>query len=135
MATITDTDLGTEYVAISEAVGENKKDFLVLDCVDNHSDEAAPGVAVTGGKFTSYMLIPAGIYQSITLYVYTNDGIYVKEVAERDAALEETDANKLPAGKKNILLRRHKRVNLANITKKASEVEDAAIKIEDKKNC
>ena len=133
LATITDTDLGTEYVAISAAVGENKKDFLVLDCVDNHSDEAAPGVAVTGGKFTSYMLIPAGIYQSITLYVYTNDGIYVKEVAERDAALEETDANKLPAGKKNILLRRHKRVNLANITKKASEVEDAAIKIEDKK--
>lgn len=133
LATITDTDLGTEYVAISEAVGDNKKDFLVLDCVNNHSDEAAPGVAVTGGKFTSYMLIPAGIYQSITLYVYTNDGIYVKEVAERDAALEETDANKLPAGKKNILLRRHKRVNLANITKKASEVEDAAIKIEDKK--
>ena len=133
LATITDTELGTKYVAISEAVGENKKDFLVLDCVDNHSDEAAPGVAVTGGKFTSYMLIPAGIYQSITLYVYTNDGIYVKEVAERDAALEETDANKLRADKKNILLRRHKRVNLANITKKASEVEDAAIKIEDKK--
>lgn len=133
LATITDTELGTKYVAISDAVGENKKDFLVLDCVDNHSDEAAPGVAVTGGKFTSYMLIPAGIYQSITLYVYTNDGIYVKEVAERDAALEETDANKLRADKKNILLRRHKRVNLANITKKASEVEDAAIKIEDKK--
>ena len=133
LATITDTELGTKYVAISEAVGENKKDFLVLDCVDNHSDEAAPGVAVTGGKFTSYMLIPAGIYQSITLYVYTNDGIYVKEVAERDAALEETDANKLRADRKNILLRRHKRVNLANITKKASEVEDAAIKIEDKK--
>lgn len=133
LATITDTELGTKYVAISEAVGENKKDFLVLDCVNNHSDEAAPGVAVTGGKFTSYMLIPAGIYQSITLYVYTNDGIYVKEVAERDAALEETDANKLRDDKKNILLRRHKRVNLANITKKASEVEDAAIKIEDKK--
>ena len=133
LATITDTDLGTKYVAISEAVGDNKKDFLVLDCVNNHSDEAAPGVAVTGGKFTSYMLIPAGIYQSITLYVYTNDGIYVKEVAERDAALEKTDANKLKDGSKNILLRRHKRVNLANITKKASEVEDAAIKIEDKK--
>ena len=133
LATITDTELGTKYVAISEAVGENKKNFLVLDCVDNHSDEAAPGVAVTGGKFTSYMLIPAGIYQSITLYVYTNDGIYVKEVKERDAALEKTDANKLKDGSKNILLRRHTRVNLANITKKASEVEDAAIKIEDKK--
>ena len=133
LATITDTELGTKYVAISEAVGENKKNFLVLDCVDNHSDEAAPGVAVTGGKFTSYMLIPAGIYQSITLYVYTNDGIYVKEVAERDAALEKTDANKLKDGSKNILLRRHTRVNLANITKKASAVEDAAIKIEDKK--
>lgn len=133
LATITDTELGTKYVAISEAVGDNKKDFLVLDCVNNHSDEAAPGVAVTGGKFTSYMLIPAGIYQSITLYVYTNGGIYVKEVAERDAALEKTDANKLKDGSKNILLRRHTRVNLANITKKASEVEDAAIKIEYKK--
>lgn len=133
LETVTDANLGTEYVAISEAVGNNKKGFLVLDCVDNHSDEAAAGVAVTGGKFTSYMLIPAGIYQSITLYVYTNDGIYVKEVAERDAALEAGDANKLPAGKKNLLLRRHKRVNLANITKPASEVEDAAIKVEDKK--
>lgn len=133
LSTITDANLGAEYVAISEAVGDNKKEFLVLDCVDNHSDEAAAGVAVTGGKFTSYMLIPAGIYGSITLYVYTNDGIYVKEVAERDAALETSDANKLSADKKNLLLRRHKRVNLANITKPASEVEDAVIKIEDKK--
>ena len=127
-----DNALKTKYTEITQPVGNNTVPFLVLDCVENHSDEAAPGVAVTGGKFTSYMLIPAGIYQSITLYVYTNDGIYVKEVAERDAALEKTDANKLKDGSKNILLRRHTRVNLANITKKASQVEDAAIKIEDK---
>ena len=128
-----DNALKTKYTEITQPVGNNTVPFLVLDCVENHSDEAAPGVAVTGGKFTSYMLIPAGIYQSITLYVYTNDGIYVKEVKERDAAVEKTDANKLKDGSKNILLRRHTRVNLANITKKASQVEDAAIKIEDKK--
>ena len=131
LATITDTELGTKYVAISEAVGENKKDFLVLDCVDNHSDEAAPGVAVTGGKFTSYMLIPAGIYQSITLYVYTNDGIYKKDVDKRDMTVEEDESASTANDKNLILLRRHTRVNLANITKKASKVEDAAIKIEE----
>ena len=131
LATITDTELRTKYVAISEAVGENKKDFLVLDCVDNHSDEAAPGVAVTGGKFTSYMLIPAGIYQSITLYVYTNDGIYKKEVNKRDMTVEEDESASTANDKNLILLRRHTRVNLANITKKASQVEDAAIKIKE----
>ena len=127
-----DNALKTKYTEITQPVGNNTVPFLVLDCVENHSDEAAPGVAVTGGKFTSYMLIPAGIYQSITLYVYTNDGIYVKEVKERDAAVKKTDSNKLKDDSKNILLRRHTRVNLANITKKASQVEDAAIKIEDK---
>ena len=45
----------------------------------------------------------------------------------------EEDESASTANDKNlILLRRHTRVNLANITKKASQVEDAAIKIEGK---
>lgn len=128
---ITDTDLATKYTEITEAVGSNTADFLVLDCVDNHEDVAAKGVSIANGKFSSYMLIPAGIYQSIKLYVYTDEGIFVKEVAERDAALAIDDPNKITdTDKKNILLRRHTRVNLANIVEKASDVEDAAIKIE-----
>ena len=127
-----DNALKTKYTEITQPVGNNTVPFLVLDCVENHSDEAAPGVAVTGGKFTSYMLIPAGIYQSITLYVYTNDGIYKKEVNKRDMTVEEDEsASTANTDKKLILLRRHTRVNLANITKKASQVEDAAIKIKE----
>ncbi|WP_276864622.1 hypothetical protein [Mediterranea massiliensis] len=125
-----DNDLQAKYTEITQPVGNNTVPFLVLDCVENHNDEAAPGVAVTGGKFTSYMLIPAGIYQSITLYVYTNDGIYKKEVNKRDMTVEEDEsASTANTDKKLILLRRHTRVNLANITQKASQVEDAAIKI------
>lgn len=131
LKTITDTDLATEYTEITKAVGQNTANFLVLDCVENHEDAAAKGVSVTNGMFSSYMLIPAGIYESIKLYVYTDEGIFVKEVAERDAALAIDDPNKITdTDKKNILLRRHTRVNLANIVEKASDVEDAAIKIE-----
>ena len=124
-----DSDLQAKYTEITQPVGNNTVPFLVLDCVENHNDEAAPGVAVTGGKFTSYMLIPAGIYKSITLYVYTNDGIYKKEVNKRDMTVEEDESASTANDKNLILLRRHTRVNLANITQKASQVEDAAIKI------
>lgn len=137
LKTITDTDLATEYTEITEAVGSNTADFLVLDCVDNHEDVAAKGVSIANGKFSSYMLIPAGIYKSIKLYVYTDEGIFVKEVAERDIALATGTPGKVTGNdKRNILLRRHTRVNLANIVKPVSEVEDAAIKIEnsDKKD-
>lgn len=128
---ITDNDLATKYTEITEAVGSNTADFLVLDCVDNHEDVAAKGVSIANGKFSSYMLIPAGIYQSIKLYVYTDEGIFVKEVAERDIALATGTPGKVTGNdKQNILLRRHTRVNLANIVKPVSEVEDAAIKIE-----
>ena len=126
-----DNNLQAKYTEITQPVGNNTVPFLVLDCVENHNDEAAPGVAVTGGKFTSYMLIPAGIYQSITLYVYTNDGIYKKDVDKRDMTVEEDESASTANDKNLILLRRHTRVNLANITKKASKVEDAAIKIEE----
>lgn len=81
----------------------------------------------------SYMAIPAGIYKSITLYVYTDKGIYKKEIAERDAAIDGSAPDKLPAGKKSIVLKRQTRVNLANLTKRVSEVEGAVIKVEETK--
>ena len=127
-----DNTLLSQFTDITKAVGDNKVSFLVLDCVENHQDEAAPGVSVSGGKFSSYMLIPAGIYNSITLYVYTNDGIYVKKVEERDAAIKDTDPTKInDPNKMKILLRRHTRVNLANLTKKASQAEEDRIEIVD----
>lgn len=130
LAKDTDSDLQGKYTEITKPVTDNTVKFLVLDCVENHEDIASEGTAVTGGKFTSYMLVPAGIYQSITLYVYTEDGIYKQVVDRRDMAVDE-DESSLADNQKAILLRRHTRVNLANITKKASAVENAAIKIED----
>ena len=129
LAKDTDSDLQGKYTEITKPVTDNTVKFLVLDCVENHEDIASEGTAVTGGKFTSYMLVPAGIYQSITLYVYTEDGIYKQVVDRRDMAVDE-DESSLADNQKAILLRRHTRVNLANITKKASAVENAAIKIE-----
>lgn len=121
LATVTDATLPSVFTDITEAVGNNKVPFLVLDCVENHGNEKAPGVAVVDNKFTSYMVVPAGIYQSITLYVYTDKGIYKKTVDERDAAVASTDPDKLAADKKNILLRRYRRVNLANVAAGTSE--------------
>lgn len=131
LATAEDNDLSSKFKVITEAVGNTTADFLVLDCVSDHTNQKADGVAVTNGNFMSYMAIPAGIYKSITLYVYTDKGIYKKEIAERDAALDGSDPEKLAVGKKNIVLKRQTRVNLANLTKRASDVEDAVIKVED----
>ena len=78
LATENDANLNSKFKVVTEAVGNNTADFLVLDCVSDHTDQKADGVAVTGGKFMSYMAIPAGIYKSITLYVYTDKGIYKK---------------------------------------------------------
>lgn len=133
LAEAEDAGLASSFSVITKAVGDNTAGFLVLDCVSDHTNQKANGVTVTDGKFMSYMTIPAGIYKSITLYVYTDKGIYKKEIAERDAAIDGSAPDKLPAGKKSIVLKRQTRVNLANLTKRVSEVEDAVIKVEETK--
>ena len=133
LAEAEDSGLASSFSVITKAVGDNTASFLVLDCVSDHTNQKANGVTVTDGKFMSYMAIPAGIYKSITLYVYTDKGIYKKEIAERDAAIDGSAPDKLPTGKKSIVLKRQTRVNLANLTKRASEVEDAVIKVEEAK--
>lgn len=133
LAEAEDAGLASSFSVITKAVGDNTAGFLVLDCVSDHTNQKANGVTVTDGKFMSYMAIPAGIYKSITLYVYTDKGIYKKEIAERDAAIDGSAPDKLPAGKKSIVLKRQTRVNLANLTKRVSEVEDAVIKVEETK--
>lgn len=133
LAEAEDVGLASSFSVITKAVGDNTAGFLVLDCVSDHTNQKANGVTVTDGKFMSYMAIPAGIYKSITLYVYTDKGIYKKEIAERDAAIDGSAPDKLPAGKKSIVLKRQTRVNLANLTKRVSEVEDAVIKVEETK--
>lgn len=124
--------LKSKFTEITEAVGSNEVDFLVLDCVDNHDNIAAEGVKVEDGKFSSFMLIPAGLYTSIKLYVYTDKGIYVKEVNERDEAVV-TPADKVDTAKNLIMLRRHTRVNLGNIATSFDDAEDQYIDVTDSK--
>lgn len=93
-------------------------DLLAVDCLQ-HGDGTP--FAVEAGKMTTYMLFPAGQYESITLYYFTNKGIYEKVVtnnvqAAYDAAATVADkadvltTNAVANGQVNL---GHKYVNLA----------------------
>ena len=90
--------------------------LLALDCI-SHTDDAS--MKVTDNEFKSIMLIPAGRYESLTFYVYTNKGIYRKEI--RNATPEADPA----VTNAEFVLRRNHLINLADITKKAADVNGA----------
>lgn len=75
------------YVA---AVGNKAYDYLVVDCDANHSDEAttAGGAAVANNKYSTIMLMPAGLYDEITLTIYTDKGVFEKVVDARNSYKE-----------------------------------------------
>ena len=109
------------HAAYEEKVGTDKYAFLVLDCDASHTDAASTngGMAVTNGKFETYMLMPAGNYSSIKLEIYTNNGVYSKEVVDRNSYRENIadDVVGKPSqvGKDNIYLRYNVSTNLANV--------------------
>lgn len=100
-------------VAVQSGVANNQAKFLALDCISH--DENATAMPVTNNNFKSIMMLPADKYKSLTLYVYTNKGIFKKEIKnptpEADGAVDA-----------DFWLRRGHRVNLADITKAASAV-------------
>ena len=69
---------------------------------------------VENGEFKSQMLIPAGKYTNLTLYIYTDKGIFKKEITKAEPESEIAT----PAA---FYLRRGHYVNLANITLSSSE--------------
>ena len=115
------TTVGT----LTEGISEEAYDYLVVDCGAHSKD-----LAVVDGKFNTWMLMPAGVYQKITLKIYTNVGVYTKvvwgmehhkEMASYNASY--TNGSHIYAPVQTIVLRPQVSNSIANI--KANEVEPA----------
>lgn len=81
------TTLGT----LTEGIGEEYYNYLVVDCGAHAKD-----LAVVDGKFSTWMLMPAGVYNYIQLDIYTNNGVYTEYVNAVDywKEYEAKDNNK-----------------------------------------
>lgn len=100
-----------DITAAQSVTGATQK-YLALDCIDHETGLAMP---VTNGEFKSQMMLPADKYTSLTLYIYTDKGIYKKVI---DNATPEA----IPAvASADFYLRRGFYVNLANITLSQSD--------------
>lgn len=91
-------------------------DFLVVDCNNNHDDTATDGsLAVTNNKFSVYMLMPAGVYSTITLDIYTDKGVYEETVSGRDAYVLNKTTPGTPSTTGKIFLRPNNVTVLADV--------------------
>lgn len=110
------TSLASEYKDIVEAqaVSGATTKFLALDCISH--DENAIAMPVENNEFKSIMMLPAGKYESLTLYIYTDKGIYKKEIKNATPEVEPAAADA------DFWLRRGHRVNLADITESSNAV-------------
>lgn len=81
------------------------KEYLVLDCTDHKTGNS---MAIVNGQFKAFMLMPAGNYKSVTLYAYTDKGVYEYVVNSSDMSVE------MPTTE-DFVLRRATKVNLAKI--------------------
>ncbi|MDD6358311.1 MAG: hypothetical protein PUG15_09540, partial [Bacteroidales bacterium] len=91
-------------------------EYLVLDCNSNHADTSVDGsLDVVNNQFSGYMLVPAGVYGSITLDIYTDKGVYREKVTGRDAYVVNRATPGTPATTGKIFLRPNKAVVLADV--------------------
>lgn len=104
-----------------EKVGNKAYDYLVVDCDANHSDEAttAGGAAVANNKYSTIMLMPAGLYSEITLTIYTDKGVFEKVVSYRNSYRENLP-NSGPLKKGGIYLRPNVVTSLSNVERVGS---------------
>lgn len=103
--------LATSFKNITQALTDGTEKYLALDCIDHETNQA---MKVENGEFKSQMLIPAGKYTNLTLYIYTDKGIFKKQITKAEPESETAE----PAA---FYLRRGHYVNLANITLSSSE--------------
>ena len=116
-------DTSPNYDPIVKSVDPNKNvEFLVVDCNSNHEDTAEDNsLAVVANKFSAYMLMPAGIYGSITLDIYTDKGVYQKTVNGRDAYVENKTTPGIPSTTGKIFLRPNNKIVLADVEGKTKK--------------
>ena len=117
---------------VASANNAQDVDFLVVDCNSNHEDTSTDGsMAVTGGQFSAYMLMPSGVYNSITLDIYTDKGVYTETVKGRDAYVANKTTAGTPTTAGGILLRPGKSTVLADIEGKTNKQGDADYGVSD----
>lgn len=119
-----ETVAGSYASIVTSAKPASDVDFLVVDCNSNHENTAEDGsMVVTEGKFSTYMLMPSGVYNEITLDIYTDKGVYTETVNSRSAYV----ANKVSGGtpvEGKILLRPGKVSVLADIEGHTTNADD-----------
>lgn len=79
-----------DYVLNNQIVSRNVEaevPYLVVDLDGEHTDKAGKGglAIAADGKFSAVMLMPAGVYYSLTFDIYTDKGVYTKTISERNA--------------------------------------------------
>lgn len=117
---------------VKSASSAQDVEFLVVDCNSNHEDTSTDGsMAVTGGKFSTYMLMPSGVYNSITLDIYTDKGVYTETVKGRDAYVANKTTAGTPTTTGGILLRPGKSTVLADIEGTTNKQGDADYGVSD----
>ena len=93
--------------AVVAASGSAFYDYLVVDFDQTHDDSKSDGgLDVKDGKFSAVMLMPAGVYGSLTFEIYTDKGICTKTISSRNEYRNNIKTN-APAevGKNRIFLR------------------------------
>lgn len=117
---------------ITSANGVKDVDFLVVDCNSNHNNTSEDGsMIVTEGKFSTYMLMPSGVYNSITLDIYTDKGVYTETISGRDAYVANKATAGTPAADGKILLRPGKVSVLADIEGHTAKADDSDFGVSD----
>lgn len=117
---------------VASAKPASDVDFLVVDCNSNHENTAEDGsMVVTEGKFSTYMLIPSGVYNEITLDIYTDKGVYTETVKGRDAYVANRTSAGSPATDGKILLRPGKVSVLADIEGHTTKADDSDFGVSD----
>ena len=130
------SDWGTTASSYASIVASAKPasdvEFLVVDCNSNHENTADDGsMAVVGGKFSTYMLMPSGVYKSITLDIYTDKGVYTETVKGRDAYVANKAVAGAPSEEGGILLRPGKVSVLADIEGHTAKEDDGDFGVSD----
>lgn len=117
---------------VASAKPASDVDFLVVDCNSNHENTAEDGsMVVTEDKFSTYMLIPSGVYNEITLDIYTDKGVYTETVKGRDAYVANRTSAGSPATDGKILLRPGKVSVLADIEGHTTKADDSDFGVSD----
>lgn len=75
---------------------ETEVPYLVVDLDGEHTDKAGKGglAIAADGKFSAVMLMPAGVYYSLTFDIYTDKGVFTKTISERNAYRHNANGDK-----------------------------------------